>query len=86
MRYCIRESPKREQFLAITRTATYSFTNVGGTRSFSCSNHNVFLNMMDGALTGKRDLPDLQDIVMSERWSGMENTDRCPSWLWVAGK
>lgn len=53
MRYCIRESPKREQFLAITRTATYSFTNVGGTRSFSCSNHNVFLNMMDGALTGK---------------------------------
>ena len=53
MRYCIRESPKREQFLAITRTATYSFTNVGGTRSFSCSNHNAFLNMMDGALTGK---------------------------------
>ena len=42
MRYCIRESPKREQFLAITRTATYSFTNVGGTRSFSCSNHNAF--------------------------------------------
>ena len=53
MRYCIRESPKREQFLAITRTASYAFTNIGGTRSFSCNNHNTFLNMMDGALTGK---------------------------------
>lgn len=53
MRYCIRESPKREQFLAITRTASYAFTNVGGTRNFSCNNHNAFLNMMDGALTGK---------------------------------
>ncbi len=53
MRYCIRESPKREQFLAITRTASYAFTNIGGTRSFSCNNHNAFLNMMDGALTGK---------------------------------
>lgn len=53
MRYCIRESPKREQFLAITRTASYAFTNVGGTRSFSCNNHNAFLNMMDGVLTGK---------------------------------
>ena len=53
MRYCIRESSKREQFLAITRTASYVFTNIGGTRSFSCNNHNAFLNMMDGALTGK---------------------------------
>ncbi len=53
MRYCIMDSPAKEQFLEITRTPTHSFTNVKGTRSFSCSNHNAFLTMMDGALSGK---------------------------------
>lgn len=53
MRYCIKESPKREEFLEVTRTKEYSFTNVKGDRTFSCSNHNAFLSMMDGALTGK---------------------------------
>lgn len=53
MAYCIKESPKREEFLKITRTASYSFSNTEGKRSFSCSNHNAFLNMMDGALSGK---------------------------------
>lgn len=52
MAYCAFHSPKAEEFLAITRTASYSFTNSEG-RSFSCSNHNAFLNMMDGALSGK---------------------------------
>ncbi|BDF34070.1 D-alanyl-D-alanine carboxypeptidase [Lachnospiraceae bacterium] len=53
MRYCIRESPKKDAFLEVTRTKEYSFTNVKGDRSFSCSNHNSFLTMMDGALSGK---------------------------------
>lgn len=53
MAYCIKESPKREEFLKITRTTSYSFSNVEGKRSFSCSNHNAFLTMMDGALSGK---------------------------------
>lgn len=53
MRYCIMESPKREAFLEVTRTKEYSFTDVEGKRSFSCSNHNAFLDMMDGALSGK---------------------------------
>lgn len=62
MSYCINESPKKEQFLEITRTASYSFHNMvtkedgtteSGSRSFSCNNHNAFLNMMDGALSGK---------------------------------
>lgn len=53
MAYCIKESPKREEFLEITRTTSHSFTSVEGNRSFSCSNHNAFLNMMDGALSGK---------------------------------
>lgn len=51
MAYCIRESEQREGFLTITRTANYSFYANG--RSFSCANHNAFLNMMDGALSGK---------------------------------
>lgn len=53
MKYCISDSPKKEEFLEITRTANHSFTNLQGTRSFSCNNHNAFLNMMDGALSGK---------------------------------
>lgn len=53
MRYCIMESPKREAFLEVTRTKQYSFTDVEGKRSFSCSNHNALLDMMDGALSGK---------------------------------
>lgn len=53
MSYCIKKSPCREQFLEITRAANYSFTNQEGSRSFSCTNHNAFLTMMDGALSGK---------------------------------
>ena len=53
MRYCIKVSPKSEQFLQITRTPVHSFQNVERTRSFSCHNHNAFLNMMEGALSGK---------------------------------
>lgn len=53
MMYCINESNKKDEFLEITRTSSYSFTNISGKRNFSCTNHNAFLNMMDGALTGK---------------------------------
>ncbi|PXV96156.1 D-alanyl-D-alanine carboxypeptidase (penicillin-binding protein 5/6) [Lachnotalea glycerini] len=62
MSYCIKKSPKKDQFLEITRTASYNFHNmitkedktlISGTRSFSCNNHNAFLGMMDGALSGK---------------------------------
>lgn len=53
MRYCIKESPQREQFLEITKTTSHAFSNVDGNRSFSCVNHNAFLGMMDGALSGK---------------------------------
>lgn len=53
MSYCITESPCKEQFLEITRTSSYSFTDLEGKRSFGCTNHNAFLSMMDGALSGK---------------------------------
>lgn len=53
MRYCIMESEKREEFLQITQTKSHSFGDVSGSRSFSCNNHNAFLSMMEGALSGK---------------------------------
>lgn len=61
MSYCITESPMKDEFLTITRTASYSFSGyrkdeneyVKNGRSFSCNNHNAFLSMMDGALSGK---------------------------------
>lgn len=53
MRYCIKESPKKDVFLEITATPSYSFENVEKTRSFTCRNHNAFLNMMEGVMSGK---------------------------------
>lgn len=52
MAYCIGKSKKSEEFLQITQTQDYAFTNSAG-RSFSCHNHNALLGMMDGALSGK---------------------------------
>ncbi len=51
MSYCIRTSPQKEMFLQITGCTSYSFYANG--RSYSCSNHNAFLHMMEGALSGK---------------------------------
>lgn len=61
MSYCITDSPKKEEFLAITRTPSYFFGNyrekdgvmASGDRRFQCNNHNAFLSMMEGALSGK---------------------------------
>lgn len=61
MSYCIMDSPKKEEFLKITRTPSHSFGSyqekdgeyLSSGRSFTCSNHNAFLTMMDGALSGK---------------------------------
>ena len=51
LRYCMKSSPQRDLFLEITGTQDYSFTENG--RFFQCHNHNAFLQMMDGAFTGK---------------------------------
>lgn len=53
MSYCVAKSPQKETFLEITRTPSHSFTDLSGARSFSCVNHNAFLGMMTGALSGK---------------------------------
>ena len=53
LRYCIMQSPKKEEFLKITRTNAYSFSDLEGIRTFTVGNKNAFLRMMEGALTGK---------------------------------
>ena len=53
MSYCVLESPKKTEFLSITQTREYQFSDIEATRTFSCNNHNAFLDMMDGAISGK---------------------------------
>lgn len=53
LRYCISQSPQKDMFLEITRMPSYTFWNNSHTKTYSCTNHNAFLGMMDGALTGK---------------------------------
>lgn len=49
MRCCM----KNETFLSITREPSWTFADVDGNRSFTVQNKNAFLQMMEGALTGK---------------------------------
>ena len=53
MKYCIMDSPKKDLFLKITQTTAHSFTDVSGKSTYHCVNHNAFLQMMTGALSGK---------------------------------
>ncbi len=53
MSYCITQSPKKEEFLAITGQKSYQFTNMEKTRTYICHNYNAFLEMMEGAISGK---------------------------------
>ncbi|HAX50594.1 D-alanyl-D-alanine carboxypeptidase family protein [Muricomes intestini] len=53
MKYCIMDSPEKDMFLEVTRTSNYQFTDCSGKHSYSCTNHNAFLQMMKGALSGK---------------------------------
>lgn len=53
MSYCIEKSEYKDVFLAITQTPSYSFSDVAGKRQFTCTNHNAFLSMMSGVISGK---------------------------------
>ena len=63
MKYCAWDSPAARQFLEITQTDCYTFSNRvlteggkkfgTGSRTFTCSNHNAFLQMMEGMVSGK---------------------------------
>lgn len=52
MSYCVLHSPKKEEFLKITQTISYSVSSLEG-RNFFCTNHNAFLAMMEGVISGK---------------------------------
>ena len=53
MSYCIKGSDKATQFLDITKTPSHTFSDIEQKVSYSCTNHNSFLNMMNGAISGK---------------------------------
>lgn len=53
MSYAVTKSPVKDKFLEITQTQSYSFSNVENSRLFAVHNYNAFLNMMEGALSGK---------------------------------
>lgn len=53
MAYCAWESPEKERFLKITQAGSYQFTDLSGKRQYGCTNHNAFLNMMEGVISGK---------------------------------
>lgn len=51
MAYCVMDSEKKDEFLSLTQTTSYSFC--ANNRSFTCYNRNAFLSMMDGMMSGK---------------------------------
>lgn len=53
MRYCIMESPKKTAFLEITGASSHQFSDLEQKHTYSCINHNAFLTMMEGAISGK---------------------------------
>lgn len=53
MRYCLHESPAKDEFLRITQAPSHTFSDISGKRVYSCINHNALLTMMDGAVSGK---------------------------------
>lgn len=53
MKYCIKDSPKVEEFLEITQTPSYTINQVNGGKSKTLTNRNSLLTMMTGAISGK---------------------------------
>lgn len=53
MRYCLSQSEESDTFLEVTQTREAVFTDETGKRSFSCINHNRYLDMNEGAVSGK---------------------------------
>ncbi len=53
MKYCIMDSPKKDEFVEICQTRSYSFKDYEEKRSFTVNNKNAFLDMMSGVIAGK---------------------------------
>lgn len=56
MSYCVLKSGKSDVFREITATRSYTFTE--NNRTFTCTNHNNFMDMMEGAFSGKTGYTD----------------------------
>ncbi len=53
MKYCVLESPKKEEFINICQTRSHTFSDYENKRTFTVKNANKFLDMMDGVIAGK---------------------------------
>ena len=53
MKYCTCDSDKKDEFLEITQTRNYSFSEKNSKRVFNCTNHNLLFDKMDGIISGK---------------------------------
>ncbi|MBP3622162.1 MAG: D-alanyl-D-alanine carboxypeptidase [Lachnospiraceae bacterium] len=53
MKYCIMDSPAKEDFIRISQTRNHSFSDYEGKRNHNIRNKNAFLDMMDGVIAGK---------------------------------
>lgn len=53
MRYCLSQSEKSQEFVKLTQTRDVVITDETKSRSFSCTNHNRYLDMKEGAVSGK---------------------------------
>lgn len=53
MKYCVLESPKKEEFINICRTKSHTFSDYENKRTFTVENANKLLDMMDGVIAGK---------------------------------
>lgn len=53
MKYCVMDSPTKNEFINICQTKSYSFNDNSNKRSFTVNNKNAFLDMMDGVIAGK---------------------------------
>ncbi len=53
MKYCVVESPAKEDFVRICQTRSHSFSDYTGKRVFAVNNKNSFLDMMEGVIAGK---------------------------------
>ncbi len=53
MKYCVMDSPMKDEFIKICQTKSYSFSDYSNSRSFIVNNKNSFLDMIDGVLAGK---------------------------------
>lgn len=53
MKYCVVESPAKEDFVRISQTRSHNFSDYTGKRVFSVNNKNSFLDMMEGVIAGK---------------------------------